>query len=73
MRQPRPGTRYWRTAYGYCYRVDGEGTHPLGKHDLATFLAGADADEAAHVNGVWLDTHAVITLMHQLAAVPHAA
>jgi hypothetical protein len=73
MRQPRPGTRYWRTRYGYCYRVDAQGTHPLGRHPLAAFHAGVDADEAAHGNGHWLDVHAVIALMSDLDARPAAA
>lgn len=29
--QPRPGTYLWRTPHGYWYRVDNDGTHPLGK------------------------------------------
>src|SRR3954468_15701353 len=31
-RQPSPGVYLWRTPHGYWYRVDADGTHPLGKH-----------------------------------------
>lgn len=35
-RQPAPGVYLWRNRYGYWYRVDPTGTHPLGKRpDLA--------------------------------------
>jgi hypothetical protein len=30
--QPQPGVYLWRSRYGYWYRVDPTGTHPLGKH-----------------------------------------
>jgi hypothetical protein len=30
--QPTPGTYLWRTPHGYWYRVDNDGTHPLGKN-----------------------------------------
>jgi hypothetical protein len=30
--QPTLGVHLWRTRYGYWYRVDHTGTHPLGKH-----------------------------------------
>jgi hypothetical protein len=72
MRQPRPGTRYWRTRYGYCYRVDGSGTHALGRHSLEAFHLGVDADEAAHAHGSWLDPLAVIALMRDIGASPAA-
>jgi len=55
MRQTRPGVRFWRTRFGYCYRVDAMGTHPLGRHTVDAFHAGAGADEAAHANRVDLD------------------
>jgi hypothetical protein len=32
MRQPHPGIRIWTSPYGYHYRVDRNGTHPLGNH-----------------------------------------
>jgi hypothetical protein len=31
-RQPTPGVYLWRTPHGYWYRVDADGTHPLGKN-----------------------------------------
>ena len=30
-RQPRPGVYLWRTPHGYWFRVDNDGTHPLGR------------------------------------------
>jgi hypothetical protein len=30
-RQPVPGTYLWRTPHGYWFRVDTDGTHPLGR------------------------------------------
>lgn len=32
LEQPAPGTWEWRTPHGYHYRVDHNGTHPLGRH-----------------------------------------
>jgi hypothetical protein len=31
LRQPTPGTYLWRTPHSYWYRVDTDGTHPLGR------------------------------------------
>jgi hypothetical protein len=31
LRQPTPGVMQWRSPHGYWYRVDHQGTHPLGK------------------------------------------
>ena len=31
MRQPSPGVYLWRTPHGYWFRVDDDGTHPLGR------------------------------------------
>ncbi len=37
-RQPTPGTYLWRTPHGYWYRVDNDGTHPLGRDpDLTAY------------------------------------
>ena len=30
-RQPEPGVHVWRTPHGYRFRVDGTGTHHLGR------------------------------------------
>ena len=32
LEQPSPGTWEWTTPHGYHYRVDHNGTHPLGRH-----------------------------------------
>lgn len=38
MRQPRPGVYLWRTPHGYWFRVDNDGTHPLGRQaDLSGY------------------------------------
>ena len=31
LRQPTPGVYLWRTRHGYWFRVDHDGTHPLGR------------------------------------------
>jgi len=50
LRQPTPGTYLWRTPHGYWYRVDADGTHPLGMNpDLPTHPAAepqTDLDRA---------------------------
>jgi hypothetical protein len=38
VRQPVPGIYLWRTSHGYWFRVDNDGTHPLGRDpDLADY------------------------------------
>ncbi len=43
----------WRTRYGYWYRVDHTGTHPLGKHPTVKALGAsnpaADSPLEAHL------------------------
>jgi hypothetical protein len=51
--QPHPGTHLWRTPHGYWYRVDHDGTHPLGTNPTHAATSHADL-----IHGPTLDWHA---------------
>jgi len=67
VHQTRPGTRFWRTAYGYAFKVDHCGTRPLGQTTPERFAELAQEDrviwEASRATG----TAATLTLTRNLA------
>ncbi|MGN6130532.1 MAG: hypothetical protein ACTHOK_09370, partial [Nocardioidaceae bacterium] len=82
--QPVLGVHLWRTRYGYWYRVDHTGTHPLGKHPAGTTdedllqitpptRPGKGAGEVRRVMTVLgaIDPVAESPLEHQLADLIH--
>jgi len=49
LRQPRPGVYLWRTRHGYWFRVDQDGTHPLGRDpDLSVYDPPAAHSQLEH-------------------------
>jgi hypothetical protein len=45
--QPSPGTYLWRTPLHYWYRVDNDGTKPLGRDPDLTGYQAAEAEHSA--------------------------
>jgi len=49
LRQPTPGVYLWRTPHGYWFRVDNNGTHPLGRDpDLSAHAPPAPRSAMEH-------------------------
>ena len=49
LRQPVPGVHLWRTPHGYWFRVDADGTHPLGRDpDLSVYDPPVPASAMEH-------------------------
>ncbi len=46
-RQAEPGFYDWRTPHGYWFRVDNDGTHPLGRDPAPSGISGVDPSAPA--------------------------
>ncbi len=55
LRQTGPGVYEWTSPHGYRYRVDADGTHPLGK-DTAAERASAPAAEPVRTDHAGQDS-----------------
>jgi hypothetical protein len=48
LRQPFPGVYLWRSPHGYWFRVDNDGSHPLGRDpDLTGYDRPTPATDSA--------------------------